>query len=93
MANRPYPQYPEKECENCGLLFTPTRLFQKYCSIACGRQMHDYAKMKYNPKSEIAKISKKAKQLDKDAAEAKKLGLSYGQYVAYKERGIDWHKM
>lgn len=81
-----------KVCKYCGKEFKTNREKQKYCCTACRRQGQSAQKR-------AAKKEKDAKErmeqgLIKDAMEAKKRGMTYGQYKSWqycerqiKERG------
>ena len=74
-------------CKNCGKLFEP-KPREIYCSAECRKEVIKAAK-RYQmyqfekPKAEKPKKKRKS-QLDAINAEARKLGMTYGQYQAMK---------
>ena len=73
----------QRECKFCGKSFTPTTGQQRYCCDACR-----YRASNLNKKDHITKKSEKAMKkrvkegLVADTVEARKLGMTYGQYKA-----------
>lgn len=51
------------------------------------KSIEGYGTVDAEKNARIRKQKRIGVQLDKDAAEAKRLGLSYGMYIAYKESG------
>lgn len=64
----------EKRCPVCGKRFDTTNTRTMYCSEQCKKR-----KAK-NPRPKVDKLTETAK-------EARKLGMSYGAYVARREAG------
>ena len=80
----------QRECKHCGKLFLPSGGAQKYCSKEC---CDEEAKIRDNANREQSEQNKKIREYLKESskrrkilvninAEAKKEGLTYGQYVA-----------
>lgn len=85
--------FSPKKCKFCGKIFIPTSRSQRYCDETC-RNNFNYAERK-SVRSEYNKSIEAASEVDpyipKDkpneglvniAVEARKAGMSYGQYVA-----------
>ena len=71
----------EKACEFCGTTFIKTRYSRKiYCSEQCRKAVLKSEKITNNKKAAY-----KGKSVVELAVEARKLGMSYGQYVAQME--------
>ena len=91
--------YEEKYCVICGKEYQPTSGKQKTCSERCKKiekaryQAEWYREKKSEgehydkTKTEKPKKPKKKDSLTADAIAAHKLGVSYGQYIAYYKRG------
>ena len=91
--------YEEKYCVICGKEYQPTSGKQKTCSERCKKiekaryQAEWYRERKSEgehydkTKTEKPKKPKKKDSLTADAIAAHKLGVSYGQYIAYYKRG------
>ena len=91
--------YEEKYCVICGKEYQPTSGKQKTCSERCKKiekaryQAEWYRERKSEgehydkTKTEKPKKPKKKDSLTADAVAAHKLGVSYGQYIAYYKRG------
>ena len=93
--------YDDMTCEICGKVFKPLSGNQKRCGnckgIAKKMQQHEWYKINssnrplhYNTGENeiVAKPFKSTMdQLTNDAVAARKLGVSYGQYIAYYKRG------
>lgn len=86
--------FTPKKCKFCGKIFIPTSRSQRYCDETC-RNNFNYAERK-SVRSEYNKSIEAASEIDpyipKDkpneglvniAVEARKAGMSYGQYVLY----------
>lgn len=83
--------YEPIKCPECGQEFVPTRGQQKYCGKGCytkeqRKRNREYMK-KYNANQKAGKKKEKPKQKPNQelvdvAAEARKAGMSYGQYVS-----------
>lgn len=78
----------EKECKYCGKRFIPKHRAEKYCSERC---LEEGARKLRNERNRIRSKMKKIANEKKPqlpvtivniAVEAKKEGLTYGQYVA-----------
>ena len=67
----------EKKCPYCDKLFTTDVYQRKYCSDDCGKAMRVF--LTVNPRVKEKTIS----PLQKISVEARKHGMSYGQYVAH----------
>lgn len=76
-------QVIEKECLFCGSKFKQMGHSQIYCSPKCGKAMRKSIR-----KKEPRKPKQKLSSLREMTIEARKHGMSYGKYVALKERGI-----
>ena len=80
----------ERECPCCGKLFLPKSGPQKYCSKECGRialnkkSAEKSREDRFHKEQEkyLKEAKKRRKVLININAEAKKEGLTYGQYVA-----------
>lgn len=80
----------QRECKHCGKLFWPNSGHQKYCSKECCdkeakiRDDRNRAQSEQNKKIReyLKESNKRRKVLVNINAEAKKEGLTYGQYVA-----------
>ena len=80
----------QRECQHCGKLFLPSGGHQKYCSKECCdkeakiRDDRNRAQSEQNKKIReyLKESNKRRKVLVNINAEAKKEGLTYGQYVA-----------
>ena len=91
--------YEEKYCVICGKEYQPTSGKQKTCSERCkkiekARYQAEWYRERKNEgehydktKEEKPKKPKKKDSLTADAIAAHKLGVSYGQYIAYYKRG------
>ena len=91
--------YEEKYCVICGKEYQPTSGKQKTCSERCkkiekARYQAEWYRERKNEgehydktKTEKPKKPKKKDSLTADAIAAHKLGVSYGQYIAYYKRG------
>lgn len=82
----------EGDCIICGKHFTYTKGQKKTCSPECGvilnrRKAAEYRKQTRSLKNEQAEQSKpqrrRVSNLTRASVEAKKLGISYGQYMQY----------
>lgn len=82
-------------CEICGKLFNRRTGNQKYCCTECGKEANRRNVMRLGRKYRSKKIEqgrrtkKKVKEsqkkIDELAVEARKHGMSYGQYVGLKD--------
>lgn len=78
----------ERICAICGKTFIAGKYNAKYCSVECqdeGRRNHDKKNRKAGQerkKEERKSKKKRQKALVDIAVEAKKAGMTYGQYVA-----------
>jgi predicted nucleic acid-binding Zn ribbon protein len=63
-------------CAICGKKFLWKNSGKKFCSDEC--------KAKYEPPRRERKKEEKGNSLTEDAAEARKMGMSYGKYMALK---------
>ena len=73
----------EKTCPVCGKIFSTTHHETKSCSLSCAmtlRSLTRYTNHQKNKESERPK--RKGKTLDQRNAEARKKGLTYGEYMA-----------
>lgn len=68
-----------RKCEFCGNEFRPRNGNQIFCSISCRKKQYNAAAFPQVPKEK-----KKNEELVKINEEARKLGMSYGQYQAMK---------
>lgn len=76
-------KYKEITCIYCGKKFSTANASRKYCSKECFDIVND----RKSPKIvEPKKITRKNMSLRKMALEAKKLGMTYGQYDTYLRR-------
>lgn len=67
-----------KKCESCGAEFETDRGYQKYCSRECRLEMsRSLAKQRTQEKKK-----KKDDSLGRACIEARRLGITYGQYQA-----------
>lgn len=77
-----------KTCPTCGTIFRPTQQNRYYCSKECaqeGASRRSLAKT-YSPRAGVT-VYRPENELHRLAVEARQHGLSYGQYVAMKEKG------
>lgn len=78
-----------KNCALCGKPFTAVTANSKYCSNKCYRTMNREMSASWK-KEQVTKPKKRKK--DKTivdlAVEARKAGMTYGQYVAKMEYGM-----
>ena len=80
----------ERECPCCGKIFLPNSGSQKYCSKECSRiviNQNEAEKSRERDRQKkqeeyFKEAKKRRKVLININAEAKKEGLTYGQYVA-----------
>lgn len=86
------PSYRIVRCRECGAQFETNNNRKVYCSPQCA----DHAKRRMRPQSifqrraqHIETYEERHKQLTKLTAQAKQLGLSYGEYAAILERGLN----
>lgn len=72
-------------CPICGRAFQSHHVAAKYCSIECATE----ARRRSNPYVQKPKVKEKPKRMGNDlakiVAEADRLGMTYGQYVAQYE--------
>ena len=88
MSNGYQNEKENKKCIICGNEFKPIRESQLCCSETCRRKRNDEVKKKRYSEDVEKKRAKKAMPesnhdaIARIAIEARKLGMSYGQYVA-----------
>lgn len=70
------PTMKPKRCEGCGALFDPKAGNQRYCGPACYRLARERQKL------EAAKPKEKRMAIPEIETEARKQGLTYGQFTA-----------
>lgn len=87
-----------KECEWCGKLFLPKTGNDIYCCAECRKQGQVAKRQgrKTNESGELTKAEKKRisrtqQALTDDAIKARELGLTYGQWIAKKNKP-KWRK-
>ena len=78
----------ERICVVCGKAFESKYSGAKYCSQECREgarkvQCHE-AQLRYNVRQLPSATATRRDRVSEDALEAKKNGMSYGQYVARK---------
>lgn len=79
-----------RKCEWCGQEYMPVNSRQKYCGTECQRkaQVATWKKKSQDLKG-VKQIKpkpvKKKSTLTEDAIEARRQGLTYGQYIARKQ--------
>lgn len=71
-------------CEYCGSTFLRGSSMQRFCTVACRNKFNrEKEKTMYLMSSQgVVPIHKPNKSITEISREAKKLGLTYGQYVA-----------
>ena len=80
----------KKRCECCGKIYMPHSGHQKYCSIECRnkatiqnqRNNRDVEECRRRASKNAKEVNKRRKVLVNINNEARKEGLTYGQYVA-----------
>ena len=70
----------KRRCPICFEYFTPNSNSQRFCSEDCRKFAKKKAEAEKKPKKK-----KKIKSLTQLRLESKKLGTTYGKYVAYRE--------
>lgn len=75
-------EYKEKACRECGVMYTPKKPNQLYCSRKCKELARKRVEKKWNDKIHPKSLPKKESPVDKIAREAKEAGMSYGKYVS-----------
>lgn len=72
-----------RRCAYCGNCFVATHYNVKYCSLTCrdARNLRVQSESRKRPRGEAGR-EKPAKSLVDIAVEARKAGMTYGQYVA-----------
>lgn len=85
----------KKKCLMCGKVMLAYQT-QKYCSSCAKKHNAEKRKERYRDKNNIKKstlekrrkkVEDRMKSIDKTNNEARKLGMSYGKYVAFKKMG------
>lgn len=75
----------EKNCPVCGKMFTTTHGETRTCSHSCASTLRSLTRYANHPRSkESERPKRKGKTLDQRNAEARKKGLTYGEYMADK---------
>ena len=77
------PKEREKVCPYCGKTFLQTGGFRKYCSKECSSAISE--RTSPTVKEPKKRTRKKTNSLREMAREARKHGMTYGQYVAQME--------
>jgi hypothetical protein len=78
-VNREQQNMTEKKCPYCNKYFMTNSHQRIYCSDDCGKAMRAFMRKKSKPKPK----KKTVNPLRDIAIEARKHGMSYGQYVAH----------
>lgn len=71
----------EVKCSYCGQKYVTDSKIQKYCSLACRSA---YFNERRRENKAIKKVRYESSNINKNIIEAKKAGLTYGQYMAQK---------
>ena len=81
-----------KKCKVCEKIFTPRVASQTCCSKECSEISCKQATKAYHDNKREERIRRKNpnQALVEYAVEARKLGMSYGQYVGMIEGGVIW---
>ena len=80
----------EKQCAYCGNTFTAfgkNAKITKYCSKKCATKNHD-EKKKQRELAERRIFIRNDTALDDCVREAQRLGMTYGKYIAWRDRAI-----
>lgn len=72
----------ERICKRCGKPFIPETYCQKYCEKAC--QLEANREQTKERMRRLKECNRKKTSLKQLTVEARKAGMSYGQYVAMK---------
>lgn len=76
------------KCNYCGIEFTPAKRGRKYCSDKCRETAHWKRQNEKRREATALRHEKRKKRKESDLArvnaEARAMGMNYGQYVAWK---------